>query len=46
LLWLAVIALNGLFLEEAEDIVEDKVAIGLLREEKGLNKLPPWLTTV
>jgi len=44
LLWLAFIILR--ILEKAEDVVEDEVAIGLLREEKCLNELPPRLATV
>jgi hypothetical protein len=44
LLRLAFITLR--VLEEAEYVVEDKVTIGLLREEKGLNELPPRLATV
>jgi len=46
LLWLAFIALNGLFLEEAEDVIENKVTIGLLGEEEGLNELLPRLATI
>jgi hypothetical protein len=46
LLWLAFIALNGLFLEEAEDVIENKVTIGLLSEEEGLNELLPRLATI
>jgi hypothetical protein len=44
LLWLASITLR--VLEKAEYVVEDKVTIGLLGEEKGLNELPPRLATV
>jgi hypothetical protein len=44
LLWLAFIALR--VFEKAKYVVEDKVTIGLLREEKGLNELPPGLATV
>jgi hypothetical protein len=44
LLWLASITLR--VLEKAEYVVENKVTIGLLREEKGLNELPPRLATV
>jgi hypothetical protein len=48
LLWLAFIALNGLllFLEETEDVVEDKVTIRLLGEEESLNEFLPRLATV
>jgi hypothetical protein len=46
LLWLAFIALDGLFLEEAEDVIENKVTIGLLSEEEGLNELLPRLATI
>jgi hypothetical protein len=35
-----------LILEKAEDVIEDKVTIGLLGEEKSLNELPPRLATV
>lgn len=38
--------LNGFFLKETEDIVEDEITIGLLSEEEGLNKLPPRFTLV
>jgi hypothetical protein len=38
--------LRVLFLEETKDVIEDKVPIGLLGEEKSLNELPPWLATV
>jgi hypothetical protein len=41
-----VVTLNGLFLQEAEDIIEDKVAVGLLSEEKGLHELTPSLPTI
>jgi len=44
LLWLAFITLR--VLEKAEYVVEDKVTIGLLREEKCLNEFPPRLATV
>jgi hypothetical protein len=46
LLWLAFVALSSLFFEEAEDVVEDKVTIGLLSEEESLNKLFPRLVTI
>ena len=38
--------LDRLLLQEAEDVVEDEVAVGLLGEEEGLHKLPPVLTLV
>ena len=38
--------LDRLLLQEAEDIVEDEVAVGLLGKEEGLHKLPPVLTLV
>jgi hypothetical protein len=46
LLWLAFVALNCLIFEETKDVVENKVAVGLLGEEEGLNKFPPRLATV
>jgi hypothetical protein len=44
LFWLAFLTLR--VFEKAEYVVEDKVTIGLLREEKSLNELPPRLATV
>jgi hypothetical protein len=44
LLRLAFVTLR--ILEKAEDVIEDKVTIGLLGEEKSLNELPPRLATV
>jgi hypothetical protein len=38
--------LNSLFLEEAEDVIEDKVAIGLLGKEEGLHKFAPGSTFI
>jgi hypothetical protein len=46
LLLLPVITLNGLLLQKAEDIIEDEVAVGLLGEEKGLDKFAPGLVAV
>jgi len=46
LLWLAFVAVNSLFLEEAEDVVENKVAVGLFGEEEGLNKFSPRLIAI
>jgi hypothetical protein len=46
LLYLAFVALNSLFLEEAEDVVENKVTIRLLSEEESLNKLFPRLAAI
>jgi hypothetical protein len=43
---LAFIALAILFFEETEDVVEDKVTIGLLSEEESLDELLPRLATV
>ena len=40
------VALDGLLLEEAEDVVEDVVAVGLLGEEEGLHELAPGLAAV
>ena len=38
--------LNGLLLQEAEDVIEDKVAVGLLGEEKRLHEFPPSFALV
>ena len=38
--------LDRLLLQEAEDVVEDEVAIRLLSKEEGLHELPPWLALV
>jgi len=45
LFWLAFIALD-VFLEEAEDVIKDKVTIGLLSEEESLNELLPRFALV
>ena len=37
---------NRLFLQEAENVVKDEVAVGLLSKEESLDKFPPWLPTV
>ena len=41
-----IIALSGLLFEEAEDIVEDKIPIWLLRKEERLNKLFPSFSAI
>ena len=38
--------LDRLFLQEAEDVVENEVAVGLLSQEEGLHKLPPGFALV
>ena len=38
--------LDRLLLQEAEDIVEDEVAVWLLCKEEGLDKFPPRLAMV
>jgi hypothetical protein len=45
-LWRVFVALNCLFFEEAKDVVENKVAVGLLGKEESLNKFPPRLATI
>jgi hypothetical protein len=46
---LAIIALfivaiaHRFFLEEPENVIQDKVTVGLFGKEKGLDKFPPWL---
>lgn len=40
------IILNGIFLEKTEDVVENKVAVGLFCKEECLDKLSPGITTV
>jgi len=40
------LAVGGFFFEEAEDVVEDKVAVGLLSEEEGLYEFAPWVAVV
>src|SRR6202011_1048096 len=42
----SIIALNSLFLQEAEDIIEDKVSIRLFGKEERLHELTPWVTVV
>jgi hypothetical protein len=41
-----IVALDGLLLQESENVVEHKIAVGLLSEEKGLDKLAPGLAAV
>lgn len=43
---LLVTLLDGLFLQEAEDVVEDEVAVRLLGEEERLHELPPCFALV
>lgn len=38
--------LNGLLLQEAEDVIEDKIAIWLLCKEESLDELLPRLTAI
>ena len=40
------LAVGCFFFEEAEDVVEDKVAVGLFCEEEGLDKFAPWVAVV
>ena len=40
------VGINRLFLQEAENVVEDKVAVGLLSKEESLRKLTPRFATV
>lgn len=40
------VVLNGLLLEETEDVVENEVAVGLLGEEERLDKLAPWIALI
>lgn len=42
----SIITFNGLLLEEAEDVVEDKVAVRLLGKEESLDEFPPWIAVV
>lgn len=41
-----VVTFDSLFLQKAEDVVEDEVAVGLLGEEEGLDELSPWLALI
>jgi hypothetical protein len=43
---LTVVALDSLLLEEAENVVENKVAVRLLSKEEGLNELFPVPSSV
>ncbi len=43
---LCLVALNGLFLKETEDVVENEVPIWLLGKEEGLDKFPPRVIMV
>jgi hypothetical protein len=45
-LGVAGIILDGIFFEEPEDVVENKVAVWLFCEEESLDKLSPGITTV
>jgi len=38
--------LNSLFLQEAEDVIEDKVAVRLLGKEEGLDEFAPGSTFI
>jgi len=38
--------LNSLFLEEAENVIKDKVTIGLLGKEEGLHEFAPGRTFI
>lgn len=40
------VTINRLLFEEAEDVIEDKIAVWLFGKEKSLNKFPPSFTTV
>ena len=40
------VVLNGLLLEETEDVVENEVAVRLLGEEERLDKLAPWIALI
>jgi len=42
----AIIRLDGFFLEEAEDIVEDEVTVGLFSEEESLDEFTPRLVVI
>jgi hypothetical protein len=41
-----IVALNGLLLQEAKDVVENEVPIWLFREKESLNKFTPWVAVV
>lgn len=41
-----IIALNSLFFEETEDVVEDEVTIWLLSQEESLNKFTPCFAVI
>lgn len=41
-----IVRLDSLLLEETENVVKDKVSVGLFGKEEGLDKLAPWLGVV
>jgi hypothetical protein len=41
-----IVALNSLLLQEAEDVVENKIPIWLFSKEECLNKFAPWVTVI
>jgi len=43
---IGIVSLNRLLLEKTEDVVENKVTIGLLSEEKSLDKLAPRFAAI
>lgn len=40
------VVFNGVFLQKAEDIVEDEISVRLLGKEERLDEFPPWLAVV
>jgi len=43
---IGIVSLDRLLLEKTEDVVENKVTVGLLSEEKSLDKLAPRLAAI
>ena len=42
----SIVSLDGLFLQETEDVIENKVSVWLFGEEEGLNEFAPGITVV